>query len=247
MNRLIVNSVMRKWIQLVLLCLAIGLHSVAQAADSGEAAPATPFVRFPKRAAYTVVVILPQKIKPAASGGQEKILVKVDVTKTAEMKRCVSTWSDGSVTENWFVGDLKMVLNGGGNIFAINLKILGNTDSSPRWDASDFAWLAQSNYAGIASFQNTQCYCFQKNRNPKLDQNGVPLKYSANTIAGSPGVALIDMQTYLPVAMNDGIRTFFYRFSETPDHDLQLPSYYESEMTRIHKQTEAPRRISNEP
>lgn len=230
------------------LLLLIGVASAHLALGETDKPPTAPFVRFPERTAYTVEFTESPGAKPASAPAGEKKLVKIEVTKTASIRRDVDTWKNGSVTEEWYVGNLKLSQTERGTIYVMDPKRMVIVETGPRWDASDFSWLALDNYVGTIAFQGRQCYQFEKRARPESQQGqSAEVETVEAAFASKGGMALIDVETLLPVVLNNGVSCVTYKFKSPPDGDLQLPPKFTAEMERIHKMMEAPRRISDKP
>jgi hypothetical protein len=151
----------------------------------------------------------------------------VQVSMDALARRDVIKWSTGRSTEVWLLKDAFLIEHPSGKwINVLNRRFSGDVvESHLRKDTKGFDWLSPETFLDVSSFQGKKCFHYlskapppqetPKNPNP----NALYLRQIQPSFARE---AWIDIQTNLPVALNDGETLFTYKFGEAPAEPLKL-------------------------
>lgn len=151
-----------------------------------------------------------------------KYLKKQTWTKSGQLMRCINEWADGSKTEDWSMGKVKVYLDPQ----LLRYQIL-NAQSDPIYHdftLSDFEmldWLGLDDYKGAFIYAGQPCFLFEaKDVATGLHggQSGLPNKTLRQIHAPtSPTKAYISVETKLPVAIINGDGTFLFHYLPAPE------------------------------
>ena len=150
-------------------------------------------------------------------------------TKSGTLMRCVNTWSDGSTTEDWVVGSIMLCQD---------LKEKGihlfNPKSDPRYHdfgISDFEmldWITAKDYDKVVKHGDDVCYLFTaKTITTSRAEGGSHNKTLAQLSAPmTPTSVFINVQSGLPVEIDNGDGKYIYHYLPTPSDELKLPEQF---------------------
>jgi hypothetical protein len=195
--------------------------------------PKPPFVaRAPVKSAW-IIGITPSSdgkgpsVPPLNPKLPTEYLKQQEWTKSGTLMRCVNEWSDGTKTEDWVVGPLK--LSDGVHHDGIHLY---NPRSDPRYhnfSTGDFEmldWITPKDYVRPVKHGGEVCYLFTATN---LDSSGVDYSGPHNkTLAqinepASPTSVFISVQSGLPVEIDNGNAQYVFHFQPPPTDPLKLP------------------------
>lgn len=174
---------------------------------------------------------------PSASGevvmetpGGVPIVKQVTVTKTNDIRREVTAWSNGTTSEVWFYKRYRLAnqppsanvfikrSNGGGDM-------KGLFPDFGMLDFPEMGWLSLSYYKGISTHGGRPCYFFQ--REEMIDP--------AYGIRVPVMQAWIDVDSRRPVALNYGGKAQVYSYSEKIPQALALPEQFSNALDEYEK------------
>jgi hypothetical protein len=197
---------------------ALSLLDVAAQTDVPPL-PTAPFLASPP-APSSWTILYTYTDTPAPSNPDPIREKEIQVTKTADSIREVTTWSDGSQTERWQVGKYIIFTQLG---FPAGYAAVH--PSGDWYPSGDFPFLSRYGiglhfYKGAQSYEGQSCYFYQidkdreANRIPGLPGNPNPLKI------------WISVKTSLPVAFDDGRSIQSYAFTLGGEKDQTMPPVY---------------------
>jgi hypothetical protein len=199
--------------------------------------PQPPLVARAAAKASWIIEIKPTDKGPLPVGNipslPQKYLKKQVWTKSNQMLKCVSEWSDDSQTEDWIVGRMK---------FYQDPQLKGIHVLSPQSDplyhdfgTSDFEmldWMGLDDYKGAFTYAGQPCFLFEAKdiaTGPHGGESGLPNKTLRQIQAPTtPTKAYISVQTKLPVAIINGDGTFLFHFQSATEGTLAMPEPYAS-------------------
>lgn len=235
------------------LLLLILFPMAAWTQDAPPAPPTAPFVvNAPTYAcwvvAYKAKAALAQKTNEASAAlaGAPRELKKLTVIKAGATRQIISSWSDGTTTERWIIPGFQLVERPGQkDIYMYTSSGLSHSSSSLEdysgSDFPEFSWLAESNYSRVESFSKTKCWAFQGDAVSSISSKMLPmliqLKNSSAVSKGAsatppkpaPAIfkkAWIDIDTKLPVALDDGTRIQVFTFLPAPAQAPEMPARF---------------------
>jgi hypothetical protein len=225
----------------VLVFSGIGWAQDADSDLSYVIPPKPPYVaRMPQKSAWTIEFVpndsSGSSTPPPATGtgtpapAPPKVQLKQqNWTKSNGLIRCVDEYSNGTTTEDWVVGPVKL---------SQDLKEKGihlySPKSDPRYhdfSVSDFEmldWLTPKSYDHAVKHGGEVCYLFTSKSlttaPPEFAQSDKSLAgLNAPTTLTS---VFISVQSHLPLEIDDGTGKYIYHYLPTPTDDLKLPEAY---------------------
>jgi hypothetical protein len=192
------------------LCLVITiliapfLHAQENSATSTP--PSPPYFTLPS-GDYTLVEKITYKSQPAAAPSAEvpqpesssPDLKELDLTKSGQLRKDRQVFVDGSVSEIWRSGALRIILRSSQpDIVLIASKTMSNYDDPV--DFKELAWLDASTFSSEQDFEDRKCYVYKKG-----DQT-----------------AWVDKSTRFPLFLQSKSIQVSYAFG-VPSTPLQLP------------------------
>jgi hypothetical protein len=194
--------------------------------------PKPPFVaRAPAKSAW-IITITPSAngkgpaVPPLNPTSPTKYLKQQEWTKSGTVMRCVNDWADGTTTEDWVVGSIKLsdgVHHDGLHLYSPKL--------DPRYhdfSVSDFEmldWITPKDYVRAVKRGGEICYLFTATT---VASSGVDSGPHNKTLAqinapASPTSVYISVQSGLPVEIDNGSGQYTFKFLQPPFDDLKLP------------------------
>jgi len=191
----------------ILLAILLPLSALAQGPEA--APPQAPFVvRAPGNACWSVTY---QAKRAATSQAAVAFALKqITVVKANGTRRTVSTWSNGTTTEQWIVPGFVLMEYPGQK----EIQMLPDNDSGAEkllksYSETDFPelnWLTSKNYIRMEPYAGNYCWVFME--------------------AGTSKKAWIDSTTKLPAAVDDGTTLMVYAFLAPPAKPPQMPDRF---------------------
>lgn len=143
--------------------------------------------------------------------------------------RCVNEWSDGSKTEDWVIGAVK---------FSQDAKQKGlhlyNPKLDPRYHdfgAGDFEmldWITPQAYVHVVRHNGEICYLFTSTTTAAgSGESGPHNKTLAQINAPATATSVfVDVQSGLPVEIDNGGGQYLIHFGDPPSEDLKVPESF---------------------
>jgi hypothetical protein len=169
----------------------------------------------------------------------------VTVTKAGTTRRMVSTWSDGTTSEQWIIPGFQLWEQPGQEgIHIFTTSALSHSgvhrEDYSKSDFPEFDWLSASNYARVESYNKIKCWCFQDKLTLGVSPNSLPMSQILEENAASSGAkkhetmptstifkrAWIDTETKLPVALDDGMKIQVFTFLPAPNEPPVMPARF---------------------
>jgi|GEM_PF-3212711 len=219
------------------LCAAfvIAFSASVFAQNSGEIPePKEPFIAAPAERARWEVIATPRSreqsgpdtTKPTGEGkaGSRYIKRRV-VTRTGEIAREIQEWSDGGRSVLWMVGELLLVEPAdSGPIQLINPRTTPFEKLRNRAEFEGFEWLHRANYRKPVPYKGRQAYLFEGKARRIAHTVSEEIVYQVKK------KALVDVQTGLPILLDDGSVKHEFHFFPTPSAPLVLPPAVEARL-----------------
>ncbi len=202
------------------ILMGLGASLWAQSPATKPSSSAAPLFKFPARASFTVEFGQQMQAKPGGAPARQKTLVKVDVTSTEKMRRLTKLWDDGSRTEDWYIGNYRMIEHPSGQWINMVDATKSSYGGKLSYDASDFSWISIQNRSGEATYKGRPCHRFQM---------------QAPAASSESCEAVIDDQTLLPLILVKGNTTATFTFRQAPQGELQLPPRFEQKWKEIQR------------
>jgi hypothetical protein len=182
--------------------------------------------------------------------------VKVVVTRTGDVIREETSWSDRKKTAKWVLRGILQVLEdrATGQLFRLPATTLVDdfTDYS-KGSFSELAWIGPDNYQGVSQINERPCFIFTADPGEVVDQLGEELNAGmpaemGGTIANTDSLAAaIDAETLLPVSFSNGSVTKTYRILPAPTSALQMPPEFAKEFENWIARIREARRVPGPP
>jgi hypothetical protein len=187
---------------------------------------------------------------------------KIQTTKHNQVRRMIITWSDGAVTEKWWIEDcylyevpgspgVRMLLTKG-----VDPIIFALMEDYSQTDFPEFSWISVDNFLKTLPYGGKACHSFRiapdpvstPSESPKAPgsttskQDGVYIQAPQVKSRKSTGImqAWIDSTTHLPVALDNGISLQTYSFDSSSPQELQLPARFAEVLKAYKDATEPP-------
>lgn len=174
-------------------------------------------VRAPEFCSWTVAISQPRLADPA---GGEELLTKIEVTKTRNIMRMVSTFSSGRTEEAWAADGNTIQLCKEG-VVILNPR---NDSLAPQLHRTDFealSWISRRNCRGMIQLNDRDCYYYEISPHEATsDELHIETKFGSSIPTHQ---AWIDAQTLLPVKVVVADTTYSYVFGSSPSGMLVLP------------------------
>jgi hypothetical protein len=191
----------------ILLAVLLPLGALAQGPQ--VAPPKAPFVVHAPPTACWSVTYQPRKAL-ASQSVEACVLKQITVVKANGTRRTVSTWNNGTTTEQWIVPGFVLTEYPGQK----EIQMLPENDSGAAqmlrsYSETDFPelnWLSIKNYARAEPYGGNYCWVFIE--------------------AGSSKKAWIESTTKLPAAVDDGTTLMVYTFLSPPAKPPQMPERF---------------------
>jgi len=217
--------------------------------------PQAPYVvNAPKYASWVVSY----KTKTAAKSKQDaavdmvaaqtpvRELKKLTVVKADKVRQMISTWSDGTTSEQWIIpgyqleeqpGRKDIYMSTASSISHSNMTVEDYSKS----DFPEFAWLSEKNYSRVDSRNEIKCWKFEggatfqaDTQSPAMAQvmlgmNSGGKKPADAAAASNPEftkAAWVSVADKLPLAYDDGIRVATYEYRQPPTEPPVLPERF---------------------
>ncbi len=140
--------------------------------------------------------------------------------------KCVSAWSDGSTTEDWVVGSNLLSIDPtqkGVHLYSSKLNFQYHDFSS-----GDFAmldWITAKDYDRVVKHGGDVCYLFSAKTIATTAAETGPHNKTRVEIAAprSPTSVFINVQSGLPVEIDNGDGKYTFRYLPPPTGELKLP------------------------
>lgn len=179
-------------------------------------------VKFPTGDAAWTVTVEKEQIKegpPPVEDTNARRVRTINVVQKGDLRRDVTHWSDGSVTESWWLPKISLALMPGkaaDDIRGIKMSQLG----ARRFDASTFSWVGAQTFRGFDTFKGKKVQRYQLEST--LDDGDKASEY-----------ALIDGKTGIPLAWSNGVQNYVFSFdAEVPKEPLIIPSAFQEALKR---------------
>jgi hypothetical protein len=179
--------------------------------------------------------------------------VRIVVTRTDDLIREEVFWSDDKKTQKWIYKKLLQVFeeSTSGRLFRIPSTTLADDFSDySKGDFTELAWIGKSNYQGITEVDGRACFLFRSApgtvMRPQEEElkAGMPPELLGPTGNQKELSAAIDVQTLLPVWLDDGTVKKSYRILPAPTSALKMPPEFAAEfkrwLTRIRESLRTP-------
>jgi hypothetical protein len=173
----------------------------------------------------------PDATDPAAAETEARP-VKVVITRTGDLIREQTSWSDRKKTEKWVLRNNLQVIEDRttGQLFRLPATTLVDdfTDYS-RGNFSELAWIGPDTYQGVRKVNERPCFIFTAAPGDVVDPRGEELDASMPAEMRGAGAntdsltAAIDAETLLPVSFSNGRVVKNYRILRPPDTPLAMP------------------------
>ncbi|XHR28348.1 MAG: hypothetical protein ACFUZC_20815 [Chthoniobacteraceae bacterium] len=175
-------------------------------------------------------------------------LRSVLLTKTGEIVHEQFRFENGQAGECWLIGPTQMVRLPGDRAIKMDLYGKGLPITPYALNATDFPgfdWVSPQTYTGVKKADGRVYSIFQKyGTRMEVDEpemvrflSDLNAGQSINTGEALPVIAVVDGQTYLPVALHLGGEVRRYRFLEAPKAMQSLPeefgAIYRNAMERL--------------
>jgi hypothetical protein len=197
-------------------------------------------------AGWTIKVTYRQSIPTSAPASEGQVagavrshyLTNIQVTKTAEIKREIYSWSDGTETERWFVSHLLLYrepqfVPGDVAIFALGHESKSVDLLAPNFSSGDFptlAWINEKNYLRQESRNGYQCFYFESNPGTFSQQVSQDPRVGLTDAPIPTMKAWIAADTKLPVAVDTGATIQEYTYSRDGPRSLTLPPMFANKL-----------------
>jgi len=227
-----------------LLLLSLSRGGAQESSDPGTPPPSPPFINPQPDYSTWTMTVTPLKSSPpipspaAATGPAPLELKQRQVTQTGKIQQEINRWSDGSTSQNWIMGNKRLVEEPLKHFIVV---IDPDRDETAgfytREDFLDIKWLSLDTFVHIESYQNHLCYYFQKNI-ANGSPGGRPEDYADNDYQRAanraPGQAWIDVKTKQMVAYNNGSNIYTFDYGPPPTAELVLPPAFAKVWQRFH-------------
>ena len=195
--------------------------------------PKLPFIaKAPEKSAW-IITVTPNangkgpSVAPLTPTLPTKYLKQQEWTKSGTVMRCVSEWTDGTKTEDWIVGPIK--LSDGVHHDGIHLY---SPKVDPRYhdfSVSDFEmldWMTAKDYVRAVKHGGEICYLFTASTLASTGGDSGPHNKTLAEINAptSPTSVFISVQSGLPVEIDNGDGKYIFHFQPPPPDELKLPA-----------------------
>lgn len=145
----------------------------------------------------------------------------VVMTKTGQVMLRQTTDDSKQVWNTWVIGEqgLQTTISPDGKKWIVQARNPDPNTPTPNYedysktDFPSFEWITESNYAGVQEVAGRRCLLFTDK-----------VKLLSDDLEATPISAYIDLETRLPVAINQGGNARTYDFRSPPSAPLQLPT-----------------------
>jgi len=178
----------------------------------------------------------PQVSKPPAESSQRARPKLTTVTRTDDLIREKTVWTDGSTTESWTYREL---------LELIQADAEGNPAKNPpekydpdfidyrKGDFPKFSWVAPKWYAEYKNIEGRDCYVFRipstelpPDRPEVIERYQLPPQMKPASEQARLVSAVVDAKTLHPVSIDDGKVKRGYRILPPPATPLQIPAAF---------------------
>jgi hypothetical protein len=173
----------------------------------------------------------PDATNPTAAESEPRP-TKVVVTRSGDVIREETSWSDRKKTEKWILRNNLQVLEdrATGRLFRLPATTLADdfTDYS-KGNFSELAWIGPGNYQGVRPVNERPCFIFTAAPGKVVDQlatelnAGMPAEMGGTVANTESLAAAIDAETLLPVSFSNGRVVKNYRILRPPTSPLVMP------------------------
>ena len=176
----------------------------------------------------------------ARSRANARKIKEVDVTKTDDLRREVTVYTDGTAGEFWRYGGLEIFLDPIGKY--VNIMDTAKTQMAAanptKTDFFDLGWIKAQDFVGNVALGGRDCYYFRRSGAAKSTATGQAVEDKEQVAAGTASLeAWIDVNSRLPLAFKDQSGLRQYEFGAAPSARLTLPANMQKELDRYQAAT----------
>jgi hypothetical protein len=197
----------------------------------------------------------PDATNPAAAEAEARP-VKVVITRTGDLIREQTSWSDRKKTEKWIYRTSLAVEEDAatGKLFRVPpVSLVNDSGDYAKGSFSELAWIGPGNYKGVRPVNERPCFIFTaapgEATNPLVEEldAGIPAELRATGANTDSLAAAIDTETLLPVSFSNGRVVKNYRILRPPDAPLALPPKFAGVFDEWIKRIEEANRLPGKP
>jgi len=163
--------------------------------------------------------------KASTTGGP--VLQNVAITRTGNLRRDLSTWSDGTTYEAWIMEDTGMMvvertMGTSKFIYEFPKNSISRNPFSPvilQWEAGALGWINPQTLIGDSTQSGTPAVLYQAPMSLPTD-----LQTPDNELYQ----AWVDKKTLVPLALDDGKALYELTFSGPPKEQLVMPERFKT-------------------
>lgn len=201
---------------------------------------------------------VPQGSDPADGPKEVRTQPKsITVSKSGNTYREITRWEDGRTREKWIEGDRQVYeapfsgqLTRSGSVYSDDYSDYRRSDFEP------LEWVSMENFQGIKDLKGRKVFEFRVDagkrrlnaRELAILGPDAPLKSTPGegtetvTGGGASFTAYFDVQTQLPVYLDDGQTVRIYKFAERAPGNLVMPANFSAEFASWKKSGARPAR-----
>jgi len=197
----------------------------------------------------------PDATDPTAAESEPRP-TKVVVTRTGDVIREETSWSDRKKTEKWILRNNLQVIEDRttGQLFRLPATTLVDDFSDySKGNFTELAWIGPGNYQGVRPVNERPCFIFTAAPGEvvyTLDEEvnaGMPAEMRGTMANTESLAAAIDAETLLPVSFSNGRVVKNYRILRPPDAPLVMPPKFAGVFDEWIKRIEEANRLPGKP
>ena len=141
--------------------------------------------------------------------------------------RCVNTWTDGTITEDWVIGSVLLSQDPKEpGIHLYNPKIDLRYHDFGSGDFGMLDWITAKAYDRVVKHGDEVCYQFTAKTIVKASQDSGPHNQTLaqQNAPTSPTSVFISVQSGLPMEIDNDDGKYVFHYLSTPTDELKLPA-----------------------